>query len=120
MMKAKGQRQKAIAKVEGSGLSGSSSFYLLPFTFCLSRDYRASTIAVSFAFLLFSGCADTKGPTSRPMTAQQRQDAAMRDPFGYGPKQDGSGSDIPSVSGGGVGDFDRKSFDRDLGKMLGN
>lgn len=66
------------------------------------------------------GCADTNGPTTRPLTARERQDAAMRDPFGYGPKPDGSSSDIPSITGGGIGEFDRKSFDRDLGKVLGN
>ncbi|HEY7089801.1 MAG TPA: hypothetical protein VH518_17015 [Tepidisphaeraceae bacterium] len=64
------------------------------------------------------GCADTKGPTTQPMTANDRQNEALRDPFGYGPRNNQVGQDMPSVSGGGLRDFDRKGFDRDVDRVL--
>lgn len=82
------------------------------------RDYRPLFYLLPFAFFLVLGCADTKGPTTRELTAHEKQDQAMRDPFGYGPKPNGT-SDIPHVSEGGIGDFDRQGFDRDLKKVLG-
>lgn len=69
------------------------------------------------ACILAVGCADTKGPTSRPMSFTEKQDEALKDPFGYGPKA-GSGSDFPSVTGGGMGDFDKKSFNRDVDRVV--
>ncbi len=55
-----------------------------------------------------AGCthnAATRQPTTQPATARERQDAAMRDPFGYSP--DAEDTDI---SGGGLTDFDRGGF----------
>ena len=77
---------------------------------------KPGPIAV-LACLLAGGCADTTGPTSRPMSATERQDQALRDPFGYGPKE-GSDSNMPNVTGGGTKDFDRKGFDRDVDRVL--
>ena len=42
------------------------------------------------------------------MSMRERQDAALRDPFGYDDK------DVPNVTGGGISDFDKKGFDRDV------
>jgi hypothetical protein len=66
--------------------------------------------------VLAGGCAKNGAgnqPTSRPSTLTERQDAAMRDPFGYSP--DAGNADI---SGGGLTDFDRKGFNRDLKNVL--
>ena len=43
---------------------------------------------------------------------RERQDAALKDPMEYDAK------DVPTVTGGGTGDFDRKAFDRDVGRFL--
>ena len=38
---------------------------------------------------ILSGCADNnKTPTTKPETVEQRQQDALQDPFGYGPKTD--------------------------------
>jgi hypothetical protein len=63
------------------------------------------------------GCADRNGPTSRPATAGDRQDEALRDPFGYGPKDNKVGQDTPDVTGG-PGGFNRKAFDRDVDRVF--
>lgn len=68
-------------------------------------------------WMVLAGCADTKKPTTRPMSARDRQDQAIQDPFGYGP-QPGTGRDMPSVTGGSAGEFDRKGFDRDVDRLL--
>ncbi len=58
--------------------------------------------------LWIAGCADEqKTPTSHP------GDALLKDPFGYKPFQDD-----PSVSGGGIGTYDKKGMDRDLKNFL--
>jgi hypothetical protein len=74
------------------------------------------------------GCADTKKPptaTDRRPSASERQDQALLDPFGYGPQDEPSSaapapasSDMPTVSGGKTGEFDRKAFQRDLDRVL--
>jgi hypothetical protein len=58
------------------------------------------------------GCADTKGPTSRPLSMKERQDAALKDPFGYDP-------DMSSVSGGKSGEFDKQGLKRDIDRVFG-
>ena len=64
------------------------------------------------------GCADD-GPSVRA-----RQDAALADPFGYGPDADALATpaaeqdDRHDISGGGVADFDRAAFRRDLDTVL--
>jgi hypothetical protein len=60
------------------------------------------------------GCADAgDGPN-----ADQRQDAALADPFGYGPTAESLQTDErqrqSDISGGGITDFDRDGFKRDL------
>ena len=62
--------------------------------------------------ILACSCAhkDTKsGPTTRPMTLQERQARALRDPFGYKPDFTGTG-----VSGGDTGAFDKEGLRKDI------
>lgn len=62
-------------------------------------------------FTCAAGCVDTtSGPTTRPVSMRQRQDAAVRDPFGYKLTDD----DFPSVSGGGTNQLDRNALKRDV------
>jgi hypothetical protein len=44
---------------------------------------------------------------------QQRQDAALNDPFGYNPT-----ADMPTVTGGKTGEFDKQGFKRDVDRVL--
>ena len=69
-------------------------------------------LVLIFAFGLIAGCADSnkKSPTTRPLTMRERQEQALRDPYGYNPRPE----DIPSISGGDTGEFDKKAFKRDL------
>ena len=60
---------------------------------------------------LAGACADNKKePTSKPLTAQQRQQKALADPFGYKYTDE----DFPSITGGGTADLDKKSMKRDM------
>lgn len=47
------------------------------------------------------------------MTVQQRQDAALNDPFGYT-----GANDMPTVTGGKTGDFDKQGFKRDMDRVF--
>lgn len=77
---------------------------------------RLSLCVLHFAFCVgFIGCAKgpTTQPTTRPSTLQQRQDKALHDPFGYSPD-----TEQTDISGGGLTDFDRDGFNRDLKNAL--
>ena len=55
-----------------------------PIAFCVVFVCSCATIA---GVLLLGGCASTKSETSSPETiSRSKQDAALRDPFNYGPK----------------------------------
>jgi hypothetical protein len=57
--------------------------------------------------MLLLGCADTK-----TQSTSERQDAAMRDPFGYSPS-------IPEKSSSsGIGEFDKQGFKHDMDRVL--
>jgi hypothetical protein len=76
----------------------------------LQRLLLCGAITCAFA----GGCASDKpGPTSRPATARERQDKAMKDPFNYSPD-----ADRTDISGGGLTDFDRDAFNRDVKHVL--
>jgi len=65
------------------------------------------------AGLCMVGCAQSTGPTTRPDSVHERQEQAMRDPFGYS-----SDTGKADISGGGLSDFDREGFNRDLKNVL--
>jgi len=71
----------------------------------------AMTAACGFALLVLWGCSHDKKP-QKP-TAQQRQDRALKDPFGYKPDW----SDT-SVSGGGTEKLDKDGLRKDLDHVL--
>jgi hypothetical protein len=68
--------------------------------------------------VLCLSCADKSNPTSRSLSARERQDQALRDPFGYGPQPGNPGSDVPTVSGGKINEFNRKEFNQDVDRVL--
>jgi hypothetical protein len=51
----------------------------------------------------------------KPSTMRQRQDAALNDPFNYSPYD----SDRTDISGGGLLDFKRDAFRKDVNSVLG-
>jgi hypothetical protein len=73
---------------------------------------RFLTVTAACAVALFSGaCAHKKspsGPTTRPMTLRERQDRALRDPFGY--KPDFGGDNIS----GDTGSLDKEGLRKDI------
>ena len=72
-----------------------------------------SLAAYAAATALLAGCAsDKNGPTTRPATVRDRQDAALRDPFGYKVMQD------EDVSGGKLHEFKGDAMKRDLNNVL--
>jgi hypothetical protein len=62
--------------------------------------------------VLFTGCAETPKPTTRPASMHDRQDQAMKDPFGYSPGME------TDISGGGINEFDKNAFQRDVKNVL--
>src|SRR5688572_8540685 len=70
---------------------------LLPSAFCVC--------------LVLVGCGSqaTTQPTSRPATSRERQDRALKDPFGYSPEVDRT-----DISGGGLSGFDKDGFRKDM------
>ena len=59
-----------------------------------------------------AGCANHHGPTTRPMSASERSDKAMKDPFGYSPDFSDTESDD------GIVKVDRKGLKRDLDNVF--
>jgi len=57
------------------------------------------------------GCA-SREPTTRPQTASERQAEALHDPMNYKPGMD------EDISGGDVGNLDRKAMKRDIDHVL--
>jgi hypothetical protein len=71
-----------------------------------------------FAFLLLpllASCADNH-PTTRPSTVEDRQAAALRDPFGYSPFDDKN--DKNQVSDPNVSTYDKEGMKRDIDHVL--
>jgi hypothetical protein len=65
------------------------------------------------ALALPTGCASSdKKPTTRPASMSQRQDEALRDPFGYKPDMS------RDVSGGDIGHLDREGLKKDLNNVF--
>jgi hypothetical protein len=59
------------------------------------------------------GCAENPKPTTQPTGVRERQDAALRDPFGYG-----GSTDKVDITGGDVTTFDKKAFKKDVDTVL--
>ena len=77
----------------------------------VAAGVAAVTVA---AALLLPACAHKDAePTTRPLTAQERQDRALHDPFGYKPDWTGA-----TVTGGGTTDLDKDGLKKDLKNVL--
>jgi hypothetical protein len=70
-------------------------------------------LLVSGSWILLPSCSSNKKqPTTRPSNMSQRQDAALRDPFGYKPDMS------RDVSGGDIGKLDRDGLKKDLNNVF--
>ena len=61
--------------------------------------------------MLLIGCATD--PAKKPTTFRERQDAALRDPYGYKPENSSR-----DVSGGGLLDYDREGMRKDFNNVF--
>ena len=78
------------------------------------RRLLALIVACGFALVGAASCANKEsGPTTRPMTARERQDRALKDPFGY--KPDWRDTDF---GGGRDADVKKDGIQRDLGHVI--
>jgi hypothetical protein len=80
-----------------------------------ARRFLALFCILNSAFCILSSCKSsapaTKPAATQPATITERQDAAMRDPFGYSPwKKD----EKSRISGGGIGELDKDGMKRDM------
>jgi hypothetical protein len=81
----------------------------------IMRNALAPALACLLGGAVFLGCADSdSGPTTRPTTAYERSENAMKDPFGYSPDV-GNPDDI---SGGSTGGLDKKGLQKDADDVL--
>ena len=76
---------------------------------------RPITLAACCAALslTLSACAKQGASAGRPETARERQDRAMKDPFGYKPDWRDT-----NISSGGVADLDGDGLKKDLGHVI--
>ena len=64
--------------------------------------------------LLLVGCGSNKHPSTRPSGTYDRQEAALRDPFGYSPNKDNP----DDISGGKIGELNRDAMRKDIDHVL--
>ena len=81
---------------------------------------RASSLIRHSGFVILvlplaAGCSSHKPPTTRPAGTYDRQEAALRDPFGYSVNHD---ADKPDISGGKIGEYNRDSMRKDVDHVL--
>ena len=76
------------------------------------QTYRPFLLAIAFCGLV-AGCVDKKGPTTRPLTARDRQEAALRDPMGVKAE-----TDPIDISGGKINEYDHNAMKRDLDSVF--
>ena len=79
---------------------------------------RVPPCLLVIAFCVLSGCADNKTGSGSRKSATDRQADALSDPFSYGPQDNQSGTNMPTVSGGKTPEQERKGLRRDLERFL--
>ena len=73
--------------------------------------------ALLLGAVLTTGCA-TDSATPPPPQDGDPSTRALNDPMGYHPTWQNDGDDRTITGGGGIGDFNKKAFDRDLDHVL--
>lgn len=83
------------------------------------KGHFAQTARLAVALAVFAcaaGCGasgDRSQPTTRPAGMYDRQEQAMKDPFGYS-----ANPGKTDISGGGLTEFDKDGFRKDLKNAL--
>ena len=79
------------------------------------RLFRISGFVLRIsAFVAISvGCSSRSGPTTRPSSVRDRQNAALEDPFGYSPNMGEN-----DISGGKLHELDRGAMRKDIDHVL--
>ena len=72
----------------------------------------ASLCLVCSIFVLATGCSDKKPDTTQKTTYDRQQDA-LRDPFGYSPHIENT-----DISGGDLGSFDKDACGKDVDSVF--
>ena len=75
-------------------------------------NLRASAFICGSIFCIV-GCSDNSTATTKPTSLRERQDAALKDPYGYKPDVDNR-----DVSGGGLFDLDKDGMKKDLNNVF--
>ena len=70
--------------------------------------------AALIAFVVIEGCSSNQHSTTRPASAYDRQQAALKDPFAYSPEKDKPAD----ISGGDIGHYDRNAMRKDIDHVL--
>lgn len=75
----------------------------------------AVALRLSFVLLLLclSSCSSHKPPSTQPASDFDRQEQALKDPFGYSP-----GVDRSDISGGDLGHLDKNAMKKDVDHVL--
>lgn len=69
---------------------------------------------VSIAALAAVGCTNNQGGTSsQHPNADARQESTLKDPMSYG-----GNTEKVDITGGGIGNFDKKAFHKDMDTVL--
>ena len=72
----------------------------------------ASLCLICSIFVITTGCSD-KNPDAKQKTTHERQQDALRDPFGYSPQVENT-----DISGGDLGHFDKDAFGKDVDSVF--
>jgi len=76
------------------------------------RSSLAILYLLSSILFVSIGCSD-KNPDTKPKTTHERQQDALRDPFGYSPQVENT-----DISGGDLGNFDKDAFGKDVDSVF--
>jgi hypothetical protein len=77
---------------------------------------RCLAVTTSSVLILLSvglSCSSPSGATTQPSTAYERQQNALKDPYGYSP-----GFEKTDISGGDLGTFDKDAFKKDVDRVF--
>ena len=76
---------------------------------------RTGLVLCAGLLLLVSGCTHNSGG-DQPETFNQKQEDAVRDPMNY--KPDNENTKPYDISGGGINNFDKNAFKKDLDNVF--
>ncbi len=79
---------------------------------CFAR-LAVTTSSVLILLTTAVSCSTPPAATTQPVNAYDRQQKAMKDPFGYSP-----GFEKTDISGGNVGTFDKDAFKKDVDRVF--